>query len=334
MSEWIDRKYIGMLSHRLDRFAVKTTDPYLANFRCPICGDSQKNKWKARGYMFSKSGGLFYKCHNCNHSSSLGNLIKEVDPTMYKEYVMERFKDGGHTRKSHANVATVFDFKQPVFKKDPLKNICIPAKGTIAELYLQQRQVPKAWWDRLMFVENIQDLEKLDDKYKDRIVGTNGRLVIPFYNKNKDLVGITCRALANERLRYITIRLNEDEPMIFNLDQIHDGKVYVTEGPIDSMFLPNAVAVGNSDLQSIERVLPKENVVLVFDNQPRNDQLISQMQQAYEQGYKVVVWPKNIRGKDINEMVMIGLENVQKIIDNNTFEGLELLMKMGEWKRC
>jgi hypothetical protein len=122
--------------------------------------------------------------------------------------------------------------------------------------------------------------------------------------------------------------------MIFNLDQIHDGKVYVTEGPIDSMFLPNAVAVGNSDLQSIERVLPKENVVLVFDNQPRNDQLISQMQQAYEQGYKVVVWPKNIRGKDINEMVMLGFDNVQKIIDNNTFEGLELLMKMGEWKRC
>ena len=334
MSEWIDRKYIGILSHRLDRFSVKGTDPYLANFRCPVCGDSQKNKWKARGYAFSKPGGIFYKCHNCNYSATLGKLIEQIDPTMYKQYVFERFKEGGHHRQSHANVENVFDFKQPEFKKDPLKNICVPAKGTVAELYLEERKVPKYWWDRLLYVENLQDLEKLSSKYEGRIVGTDGRLVIPFYNKNKDLVGITCRALNGERLRYVTVRLNEDEPMIFNLDQIHDGKVYVTEGPIDSMFLPNAAAVGNSDLKTINTALPKENVVLVFDNQPRNEQLIDQMCQAYEEGYSVVVWPPRIPYKDINEMVLNGIDNVQKIIDNNTFEGLELIFKISDWRKC
>ena len=334
MSEWIDSKYAGILSSRLERFALKQSQPYLANFRCPICGDSQKNKWKARGYLFSKPGGLFYKCHNCNYSASLGSLIKHLDSHLFKQYVFERFQDNGNHRRSHANVENVFDFTQPTFTKNPLKDLCEPAKGTIAELYLQERLVPKHMWERLYFVDDISKLEALSPKYEGRIIGTEGRLVIPFYNKSKELVGVTCRALGDERLRYVTIRINEDEPMIYNLDQIHDGRVYVTEGPIDSMFLPNAVAVGNSDLRSIDKVFAKENVVLVFDNQPRNEQLLAQMQQAYEQGYKVVIWPKDIPYKDINEMVLNGVDNIQKIIDNNTFEGLELAFKMSDWRRC
>ena len=334
MSEWIDKKYAGILSPRLERFSVKRSNPYLANFRCPVCGDSQKNKWKARGYMFSKSGGLFYKCHNCNYSSSLGNLIKYMDQHLYKQYVFERFQEGGHHRQSHANVENVFDFSPPKFVKNPLNDLCTSAKGSIAELYLEERMIPKHMWERLFFIDDVSKLEALSEKYEGRIIGNEGRLVIPFYNKSRELIGVTCRALGDERLRYVTIRVREDEPMIYNLDQIHDGRVYVTEGPIDSMFLPNAVAVGNSDLAAIDKVLPKENVVLVFDNQPRNPQLLDQMLQAGELGYKVVVWPSRLPYKDINEMVINGVDNIQKIIDNNTFGGLELIFKISDWRKC
>ena len=280
--------------------------------------------------MFAKPGGLFFKCHNCNHSTNFGKLLEEVDPTVYREYALERFKEG-KTRK--ANTQPNFESFTPKFGRNILERICVPAKGTVAELYLEQRKIPKYWWDRLYYVDDVQKLEELSEKYQGRIVGNEGRLVIPFYDKEKQLVGVTCRALGDERLRYITVRINEDKPMIFNLDQVHEGKVYVTEGPIDSMFLPNSIAVGNSDLTSINTVLPKENVVLVFDNQPRNPQLIDQMFQAGEMGFGVVVWPRLMTYKDINEMVLNGVEGIQRIIDNNTFSGLELIFKISDWRK-
>ena len=335
MSNWIDRKYAGLVSPRLDRYAVKTQTPFLANFRCPICGDSTKNKWKTRGYLFEKKGGLFYKCHNCTYSSSLGNFIKDLDEQLYKQYVFERYREGGHHRQSHANVETVFDFAQPTFKKKSiLDELLDPVVGSKAESYLIQRQIPRTKWGDLYFVEDMQTMENLSEKYRDRIVGTESRLVIPFYDRDGVLVGVTCRALGDERLRYVTVKLNDEKPFIYNLDRIDfTKKIYVTEGPLDSMFLENAVAVGNSDLKQISKYLPKERIVLVFDNQPRNKEIISLIQKAAALGYKIVIWPESILQKDINEMIVSGVDNIQEIIDNNTFEGLELVLNFNLWKK-
>lgn len=335
MSEWIDRKYAGLLSARLDRFEIKQHQPYLANFRCPVCGDSKKNKWKARGFLFTKKGGLFFKCHNCNHSSSLGSLIKQLDPNMYKQYVMERYAESGHRTQSHANVATVFDFAQPTFKqKSILDELFEPVTDTPAQEYLQQRFIPKDKWSMLYYVDDASKLEQLDEKYQDRIIGNDQRLVLPFYDAQGELVGVSARALGDSKLRYITVRINENHPMIFNLDKVDMQRtIYVTEGPIDSLFVDNAIAVGNSDLKSISNVLPKENVVLVFDNQPRNQQLVNVMQTAIDQDYSMVIWPSSIEQKDINEMVIDGVTDIQSIIDKNTYRGLKLALRFNSWKK-
>lgn len=335
MSEWIDRKYAGLLSPRLERYAIKTNQPYLANFRCPICGDSQKNKWKTRGYLFEKKGGLFYKCHNCSHSSSLGNLIKELDEVLYKQYVLERYRDGGHHRQSHANVSSILDFSPPVFKKKSiLDELLDPVVGTPAEDYLISRHIPKEKWGGLYYVDNMQKMEDLSEKYKDRIVGEEGRLVLPFYDRDGLLVGVTCRALGSERLRYVTVKISDTKPFIFNLDKIDLNKtIYVTEGPIDSLFLDNAVAVGNSDLKVISKYLPKEKIVLIFDNQPRNKQIVDIMTKAAKEGYRMVVWPSSIEEKDINDMVISGVDNIQDIIDNHIFSNLELMLELTLWRK-
>ena len=179
MSEWIDRKYAGIISNRLDRFVVKSNQPYTANFRCPICGDSQKSKWKARGYFFSKKGGIFYKCHNCSFSGNLNSFLKNVDPTLHKQYVFETFAEG-----KQSNTATSpFDFSQPKFKpKTILDDLFVPVKGTPAEDYLRDRQVPEKVWPSLYYVDDSQKLEGLSEKYKDRVLGSDPRLVIPFYD--------------------------------------------------------------------------------------------------------------------------------------------------------
>ena len=266
MSEYIDVKYINLLSPRLDRYKVKTNSPFTANFRCPVCGDSKKNKHKARGYVFSRKGGLFYKCHNCGMGASLGNLMKEIDPTLYNQYVMERYKEG-NVRQSHANVATLMDFEPKFKKKSLLDELLDPVKGTPAEKYLRDRKIPKSRWDELYYIDNIEKIEQLSDKYKDRIIGNEARLVLPFYDRDSKLVGVTCRALGDERLRYVTVRVNEDKPMVYGLDKVDITKdIYVTEGPLDSLFLDNAVAVGNTDLKQVSNLLPFERLVFIFDN--------------------------------------------------------------------
>ena len=95
---YVDAKYASMLAPRVRNF--KQQKDYLWNFSCPICGDSKKDKSKARGYIYRKDTSLFYKCHNCGYGSSLGNLIKEVDSRMYSEYSIEKF---GATNNKHVN---------------------------------------------------------------------------------------------------------------------------------------------------------------------------------------------------------------------------------------
>ena len=99
---YIDTKYVNILGSRLRNFKQKKD--YVWNFSCPVCGDSTKNKLKARGYVHRSEQTLFYKCHNCGHASSIGNLIKYVDSKLYDEYVLERYKSGGSKYHSHKDV--------------------------------------------------------------------------------------------------------------------------------------------------------------------------------------------------------------------------------------
>lgn len=333
MSDYIDIKYAGLISPRLGRYKVKTHNPYTANFRCPICGDSHKNKYKARGYLFSKKGGLFYKCHNCGYSSSLGNLIKEIDATLYKQYTLERYQEG-NVRQSHANVESIMTFKAPTFKKKTILDcVLVPVYNTKAEEYLRARKVPESKWKDLYYIDNIEKIEQLSDKYKGRIIGNEERLVLPFFDKDGELVGVTCRALGDERLRYVTVRINEDTPMIFGLDKVNSTRdIYVTEGPLDSLFLDNAVAVGNTDLKQVSNILPFKRLVFIFDNQPRNKELVKIMNKAIESGARMVIWPENISEKDINDMILKGVD-VAQVISSNTFCDLELKLQFTVWKK-
>jgi hypothetical protein len=248
---------------------------------------------------------------------------------------MERYAEGGHHRQSHANVQSVLSFEQPKFKpKSILDKLLDKVIGTPGETYLRDRKIPKCKWDLLYYIDDVGKIEQLSDKYRDRIVGSDSRIVIPFYNRVGKLVGVSCRAIGESRLRYITVRIDESQPMIFNLDKVDfDRTVYVTEGPIDSLFVDNSVAVGNSDLTAISAAIPKERVVLVYDNQPRNKQLIQVMTQAIDDGYALVIWSDDISYKDINEMVLNGMTDVQSVIEQNTYSGLKLALAFNAWKK-
>ena len=112
-------------------------------------------------------------------------------------------------------------------------------------------------------------------------------------------------------------------------------KVKVVEGPIDSLFLTNCVASGDANLSLTAKDVNAEKKVLIFDNEPRNKEIVKMMQDAIKLGYNVVIWPDKIVGKDINEMILNGLspDEIESIISSNTFRGLEAQTKFVFWKK-
>lgn len=335
----LDLKYIMMISHRFDRF--KRKDDYLFNFRCPICGDSSKKKNKARGYIYRKKNDMFYKCHNCDAGKTFGGLLKITDPLLHKQYILERYSEG--VAAPRANKEPEFEFKTPEFgAPDRLIDKLMDRVDTLdashmAVEYCTQRQIPKDQWHRLYHIENIKDICQLNPKYKDRIKSDESRLAIPFFNEEGILTAVTLRSYGNSPLRYILVKINEDSPTVFGLDCISKSKpVKIVEGPLDSLFLDNCIACAGTSFNKIETLNLPEDSIIIVDNQPKNKEVCNIVDRYIKSGKRVVIWPDNILEKDINEMVLAGVQtvNMEDIISNNVFQNLEAELKFISWRKC
>ena len=303
----------------------------LWNFRCPICGDSQRNKTKARGFVFQIKGELVYKCHNCGVSMSLGKLIEHMDPQLYKEYKLEKFQNSNKPRIDQRKVKRVVSTK-PVFKTNILDGLVSldnlnnthPAKE-----YILDRRLPT---EALYYTEKFKEWTNSvkPNTFQD-IKEDEGRIIIPFRTQEGVVFGYQGRSLSNTGLRYITILLDEERPKIFGLDAIdYEKQIYITEGPFDSLLLKNCVAMAGADI-SLSGILG-DNLVYVYDNEPRNTQITSRIQKHISDGKSVVIWPKHILQKDINDMFLGGL-CVQNLVESNTYVGLTAQLKFNEWKK-
>ena len=334
-----------MVMANLDR--SKWVNENTLNHRCPYCGDSQKNIYKSRGYHFVKEQSFIYKCHNCGKTTSSVNFLKENFPVVHREYLKEYLSEQGHKPKRKMPSSEKFKFtpQTDILNKSESKNkdsslkaiAFLAAEKTEARQYLIDRKVPEYAIKDIWFVPQAQTLHLLSDKYTDRVLGNDPRIVLPFYDENGELVGVSGRAINNSPLRYLTMRFRDDVPLIFNLNSVDRTKtIYVTEGPIDSLFLPNGIAVAGSDFKKIPEDI-KDNAILVYDNEPRNKEIIKKMDEVIDLGYRVCIWnDKRITEyKDINDMIMSGLSEseVVDIINSNTVYGLSAKLQLMEYKK-
>ena len=338
---YIDHKYIRLLSSQLAHFKQKADELY--NFRCPICGDSQKNTYKARGYVFRRKQALIFKCHNCGDSRSLGNLIKHIDPIMHGQYVMERYKSGTNVNEPKPE----FQFEQPKFDTKLSKLSKLAGAESVwslpddhsANQFIQKRKIPTQLVKSrgLYYIDDEEKLEALSPKYKDRIVGHASRLLLPFCDREGNMTGLAGRLIDGKGLRYLTLKFNvDDEPLIFGLEKWDERRnTIVVEGPLDSLFLGNCIAVGGSDFGRIDKMVGKKNTTIVFDNEPRNKDIVKQMKKTILRGWTVCVWPEKTSEKDINDMILAGqpAEEIEGVINRNKFAGLEAQFKLNEWKK-
>ena len=318
----VDSKFIGLVSSRLQKFKKIKTDLY--NFRCPICGDSQKNKSKTRGYLYSVKADVNFRCHNCGASMTLSNFLKTIDPVIHKQYVFERFKDG-HTGRGTVVEDPKFNFETPIFKK----TIDLPRASEIpiAKKYLEKRKLDAT---KFYFAEKFQQWVNSHKQTFDTIHRDESRIIIPLYYK-KDLVGVQGRSLGPNSVKYITTIFYDEAPKIYGLDDIRTrDSVYITEGPFDSTFLHNSIALCGAD--GDVRKWGISDPVWVYDNEPRSKEITARISNTIDRGDKVVIWPNNIYEKDINDMVLAG-HDVQSIVESNIYDGLEANLKFTTWKR-
>ena len=332
MSSYIDLKFINDLSGRLSQFKKKTD--YLFNFRCPHCGDSQKSKTKARAYLYRVKNDMFFKCHNCGQGQNLANFIKFVDPKLYESYLLERYK-----KSAPATPKPKFDFKPTKFTNqtpiDDLKSIKDLPEDHPARLYCDNRKIPEKYFDKLFLSDKFMTLvnEVKPNTYK--ITKDHPRLIIPFYDTTGKVFAFQGRAFGKEQPKYLTIKLDENKQKVYGLDKVNFQKpIYITEGPIDSLFIDNCLAAGGADL-FLKNKIPNENITYIFDNEPRNKEIVKRMYKVIEQDFNVVIWPEDLQLKDVNDMIMSGLTKfeLQDIISNNTYSKLSALTKLNYWKK-
>ena len=319
----IDSKYIGLVSSRLQKFKRVKSDLY--NFRCPICGDSQKHKNKARGYIYQVKNNTNFKCHNCGASMSLNNFLKTIDTTLHKQYTLEKFKEG-HTGRNFVVEEPTFTFKKPVFKK----KLDLPkaSEDPDARRYLEKRKLNP---EKFYFTDSFKRWTNTKKQTFDTIGRDEPRIIIPMYNQDKDLIGFQGRSLIPNSVKYITVMLEDEAPKIYGLDTINeDLPIYVVEGPFDSTFVNNSVAMCGSDGDL--GYFKGSDTILVYDNEPRNREIVNRIGKCIDRGEKVVIWPSGIEEKDINDMVLSG-HDVMSMIKLNTYSGLEAKVKFNSWKK-
>ena len=332
MSSYIDIKYINEISARLSQFKKK--GDYLFNFRCPHCGDSKKSKTKARAYLYRVKNDMFFKCHNCGEGQSLTNFLKFLDTKKYEQYLLERYKGSApSTPQPEFN-----DFK-PKFKEvdilDGLTPVSELKDNHPVKQYVVKRKIPEKYFSKLFLCNKFMAfVNKAKPNTFSHTKGEHPRLIIPFYDINNKVFAFQGRAFGKEQPKYLMVKLDENKQKVYGLNTVNlQEHIHIVEGPIDSMFVKNCLAAAGADLTL--KVEPS-NVTYIFDNEPRNKEIIKRMYDVIEKDYNLVVWPDDMRHKDINDMIISGMSiaEVQTIISKNTFAKLEALTKISYYKKC
>jgi transcription elongation factor Elf1 len=332
-SSYIDVKYINLCSSLLERFKQKHTN--LWNFRCPICGDSKKSKTKCRGFVYEKRNKYFYKCHNCNYGTSFNRFLEKISPTLHKNYITEQYKEDAWRKKDESKSIPEFNFV-PEFNHvlQGMDSISSLTTDHPARNYLKNRLIPERYFRDLYLCKEFKKWTNsiIPNKFSS-LEHDAPRLVIPFFDCKHNIIGYQGRSFdPKEQAKYITIKMKGVENLIYGEERINiKKKIYCVEGPLDSLFLPNCLAIAGLNFKGI-----KLSNVIVLDNERRNVQIVDALKKVITNGYSVCIWPDSVKEKDINEMIIDGrtTDDIVEIIDNNTYSGLQANFQLSQWKRC
>lgn len=366
MSNEIDKQYARNIMPRMRMATLESTHPFKINMRCPICGDSAKDKTKKRGWIYEGSRGntkgvLLFNCFNCNNNGRgampLSALIEELYPDLYSEYKLDILKG---TPSYHSmipkqeNAETEFVENADTKKVEAISNETLNSFSLYTKIidlpithpvrrYIAKREIPVKYWDILGFTPSWYTFVNtfLPDQFNEyALKHDHPRLVIPILTKD-GMVAVQGRALSKDRLpRYQTIKIDDSFDKIYGLERVDPQEpVIYFEGPLDSLFIDNALALTGGYLNASE-VPFADNRIWALDNEPRHKDTLKRMQKLIKEGERVTIWDKLpftiSQYKDINDMVMKGSAKrdfLKKYIIENSPRGLDAELRFSQWKK-
>ena len=328
---WIEEKYLKLISPRLVGFKPKRRNEW--NCKCPLCGDSKK-KAKQRGYFYNKMGKLMFFCHNCNASMLFSTFLKDFDPNLYKQYNMEMFKEKmlSNVKIIEKHIPETRKYIPNIFEDLPLvKNL---DDKNVGRLFCMNRKLPFETFD-FYYAENfIEWTLGNTDKFSEWKGLDHSRIVIPWYDRDSKIIGYSARALDNlQEQKYYRIFVDDSvKERYFGINRLDESKqIFVLEGEIDSLMIPNAIAVSNGKLHSYIN----KSAIYIPDADRRNKHICKNISNMIDLGLKVCLLPENLPGKDLNELVKDAGFTSDKLLDTiykNTFSGIEARLKFNNWK--
>ena len=269
-------------------------DSEVSEGTCPFCGSSES-------FQYKTEKGLMFVCHDCQ---------RNVPASFLPESKQEKIE-------SQVNFTSLLGLCTKLTEL-PSDHFCVK--------YVKDRKIPQKTFDFLYYTENFETIaETVGKKLK-----SGPRLILPFINKDGKMFAMQGRALDDDKVRYITLVFDKEEELVFGSDRVDMTKpFFVVEGPLDSLFLDNAVATAGLNNLS-DKYVPLATIC--HDNEPRNQAVVKSLKKNIERGFKVVIWSSNNNYKDINEMVLGGI-NIEEEIQSNIFHGLVATMKLNNWKK-
>jgi hypothetical protein len=336
MSQWLEEKYIAIVGQQLGHFHKQSRTTY--GFRCPFCGDSKKHQNKTRGYFFLYKGHYFYKCHNCNISMSLRSFLRQRSPELYREYqldVIRQERPVAVVSPSAPTETSMFGFGKSKTTMT-LPSIASLPNDHVAVRYCRGRGLPESALSHLYFTDEWTTWIK-EMKWSYALPEDHApRLIIPWFNRQRELLGAQARRIdaTGNAARYVTLKQESCDDKIYGWERLDLHKrIYVVEGPLDSWFLPNAVASMDADLLRLrDKYFLNHAAVYVWDNEPRNAAVTANLFRAIKDGVSVVVWPSTLKEKDLNEMSQAGY-TVSDIVEKHTYRGLRAELEFRRWRR-
>ena len=269
---------------------------------CPVCGTSPS-------FVYNDDDVKMFLCHGCQRNQRYDTLINSS---------IGKSRNSIHKQVSINHSSILSDLPRATSLHD----------SHVLVQFIRSRRIPDSHSSMFLYTELLGSLV---NRYGYNLKDGQQKVIIPFYDKDKKLFALQARALDNSEPKYITILLDKNKDKIFGLDRWDESKeTIVVEGPIDSLFLPNCLAMAGSDMAKNKYL--NTDIIICLDNEPRNAEIISKYSKFIERGFKIVIWPDNVRSKDINDMILDNL-NPHQIIKENIFQGLQAKIKLDNWKR-
>lgn len=371
MSGIIEQQFIMNIASQLDKF--KTVEPNKTyNFRCNVCGDSDTNDFKTRGYFFYSPQDDIYmmKCHNCSVSYSFQHYLKIYFENEYKDLRTQIFKERGIRQfapviKKEIKAEDIFNSEYQQQLADILNAteehdilICankLPSTHP-ARVYLEKRNIGINGLSRLFYTDNYKNF--VESVIPAQIIGhrkipSDPRIVFKLQTVDGELVGFQGRCIdSDSTLRYSIIMLSDAYPKMFGLeciDKNDTSPIFVTEGAMDSFFLPNAIALNGGDINAlssiiVEEKLDKNRFIIILDNEPRSKDTIKRTKKSITDGYNTVIWTGiSPEHKDINDMILSGTfdsngtfnnrNTLKTFVLNNNHSGTKAVLKLQQWSK-